>query len=274
MAYWGEAMSYDNAFQSELGLNFEQKGAAVIQRMKELDSQGKLKWTDRERGYFDAVTLRYTPGQDVATNRSNYGQAMDRLVALYPDDDEAIVFSALALMSYPAFDREQATHVVLAAAPLEEVYERNPNHPGVLHYLIHVYDSATFAPMGLRQARLYAKIAPASSHALHMPSHIFKHLGMWEEIAASNEDSYQASVDWQERTGRPLHRRDFHAFDWLLDAYLTLGRLEDAKKLMLELDEIEAEIYRRKEDAGEFPSIARGFRLAYQKFITEIAPQQ
>jgi hypothetical protein len=273
MAYWGEAMSYDNAFQSEVGEDYEQKGAAIVQRMNELDTQGKLKWTDREREFFNALKLRFTPGLDVATNRSNYGQAMDRLVGLYPDDDEAIVFSALALMSYPAFDREQATHVVLAAAPMEEVYQRNPDHPGVLHYLIHVYDSVTFAPMGLRQARLYAKIAPASSHALHKPSHIYKHLGMWEEVASSNEDSYQASVEWQKRTKRPLHMRDFHAFDWLLDAYLTLGRLDDAEKLMLELDKVEAEIYKRKEESGEFPSIARGFRLAYQKFVTEIAPQ-
>ena len=114
--------------------------------------------------------------------------------------------------------------------------ERNRNHPGALHYLIHVYDTQTFARMGLRQARLYAEIAPASSHALHMPSHIFRHLGMWDEVAASNEDSYEASVEWQERTGRALHMRDFHAMDWLLDAYLRLGRFEDAKGLMDELD--------------------------------------
>ncbi len=109
-------------------------------------------------------------------------------------------------MALPGFDREQPLHVVTVAGRLEEVYERNREHPGALHYLIHVYDTRTFAAMGLRQARVYARIAPASSHALHMPSHIFRHLGMWPEVAASNEDSYRASVAWQEGADRSLQR--------------------------------------------------------------------
>ena len=150
---------------------------------------------------------------------------------------------------------------------LEEVYEENPEHPGVLHYLIHAYDTETFARMGLRQARIYARIAPRSSHALHMPSHIFRHLGMWDEVAASNEDSYQISVRWQERTGRPLSARDYHALDWMLAAYLNLGRNDDAEGILEELDVIDEEIRRRGEDAGEFPVLAAAMRSYYESQV-------
>ncbi len=267
MAYWGEAMTYDNAFGTEAGNDYEIKGQEVVSRVAVLEQTGKLNWTEREREYLQAVRLRFTPEWDITTSRREYGQAMDRLVGSYPDDDEAKAFAALALMSYPAFDRELDTHVVAAAAPLEEIFMRNPHHPGVLHYLIHAYDTPTFAPMGLRQARLYAKIAPASSHALHMPSHIFRHLGMWEEVAESNEEAYRASVAWQQRTGRPLHMRDYHAMDWLLDAYLRLGRFDSAAGIIAELEKIEREIIARGEDAGEFTSLARSMHMAYQRAV-------
>ncbi len=125
---------------------------------------------------------------------------MQALVLKYPDDDELVLFEALALMALPEFNRNQPAHVTTIAARLEAIFENNPNHPGVLHYLIHIYDSPAFAQLGLRQADLYADVAPASSHALHMPSHIYRHLGMWEEVVASNEDAWAASVEWQEST--------------------------------------------------------------------------
>jgi len=268
MAYWGMAMTYDNAFRTEPGTDYEQKGLEVVRRFRELERQGKLKLTERESDYLEAVRLRFRPEWDVLTRRREYGQAMDRLVQKYPDDDEAKIFAALALMSYPAFDREMDVHVVAAAAPLEELFMYKRDHPGVLHYLIHAYDSQTFAPLGLRQARLYAKIAPDSSHALHMPSHIFRHLGMWEEVVASNEASYRVSAEWQERTGRPLRMRDYHSLDWLLDAYLRLGRMDEAGKIMGELDKIEKEMRQRGEDPGEFASLARSMRMAYQRAVS------
>lgn len=267
MAYWGEAMTYDNALGTETELDTESLGIAVVERITGMEEQGKLKVSERERGYLEAMKLRFKPEWDVTTRRREYGQAMDVLVEMYPDDDEAKAFAALALMSYPAFDREQDVHVVAVAAPLEEIFMRNPNHPGVLHYLIHVYDTQTFAPMGLRQARLYAKIAPASSHALHMPSHIFRHLGMWEEVVASNEDSYRVSVEWQQATNRPLSMRDYHAMDWLLDAYLRLERRDDAARLIKELDDIEKEIKKRGEDPGQLLSLTRSMRMAYDRAV-------
>ena len=192
---------------------------------------------------------------------------MKAFSAEYPDDDEVTVFTALAIMAMPGFDREQAAHVVTVAGRLEQVYERNREHPGALHYLIHAYDTQTFAALGLRQALIYARIAPASSHALHMSSHIFRHLGMWDEVVASNVDSYAASVAWQKRTGRPLHMRDYHALDWLLNAYLRLGRLDDAEGVMSELDAVEAEIDRLGEDTDQFPSVAETLRAYYSEVV-------
>ena len=269
MAWWGEAMSYDNAFLTEPDqAGYERQGESVVARMDELDAAGQLVWDERERGFAEAVRRRFAPGYGVAERRQDHAQAMEQLSLRYPDDDEITVFTALALMALPGFDREQPLHVVTVAGRLEEVYERNREHPGALHYLIHVYDTQTFAAMGLRQARVYARIAPASSHALHMPSHIFRHLGMWPEVAASNEDSYRASVAWQERTGRPLHMRDYHALDWLLDAYLRMGRVDQAQRIMAELDEIEAEIVRRGEEFGHFASVAETLRAYYASALS------
>ena len=267
MAYWGEAMTYDNALGTVPGLENESEGTAVIARMDRLDSEGKLRWTARERAYADAVRERFLPERSPEDRRRAYAGAMDQLSLQAPDDDEANAFAALAFLALPTFDRDSALHVVTVASMLEEIYERNREHPGVLHYLIHAYDTPTFARMGLRQARLYARIAPASSHALHMPSHIFRHLDMWEEVALSNEDSYRASVDWQERTNRPLGMRDYHALDWMLAAYLNLGRLDDALGVIEELASIDEEIQRRGEDAGDFPSIAASMRAYYESEV-------
>ncbi len=267
MTYLGEAMTYDNAFLTEHdGAAYESLGEEVVARMDALDAAGELDWTDRETGYANAVRWRFATNYSFAERRQGYLDAMEDLSLRYPDDDEATVFAALALMALPGFDREQPVHVVTVAGYLEQVYERNREHPGALHYLLHVYDTQTYALMGLRQARIYAGIAPASSHALHMPSHIFRHLGMWEEVAASNEDAYEASVSWQERTGRPLHMRDFHALDWLLDAYLKLDRSDDARRVIDELDKIEAEINRRGEDSGQFSALAETMRAYYRNY--------
>ena len=268
MTYWGEAMTYDNAFLTgHGGEDQERLGEEVVARMDNLDAAGNLTWTERERGYANAIRWRFAANYSFAERRQGYLEAMEDLSLRYPDDDEATVFAALALMAMPGFDREQPVHVVTVAGYLEQVYERNRQHPGALHYLIHVYDTQTYALMGLRQARIYAGIAPASSHALHMPSHIFRHLGMWDEVASSNEDAYAASVSLQERSGRPLHMRDYHSMDWLLDAYLKLDRLEDARRLMNELDQVEAEISRRGEDPGQFPALAETMRTYFRSAV-------
>ncbi|MCZ6772372.1 MAG: hypothetical protein O7G83_10400, partial [Proteobacteria bacterium] len=181
MTYWGEAMTYDNPFFTEHDRGeamtydnpflteyddaaYERLGEEVVARMDALDAAGELDWTERETGYANAVRWRFAANYSIAERRQGYLEAMEDLSLRYPDDDEATVFAALALMALPGFDREQPVHVVTVAGYLEQVYERNREHPGALHYLLHVYDTPTYALMGLRQARIYAGIAPASSH--------------------------------------------------------------------------------------------------------------
>lgn len=269
MAYWGEAMTYDNAFSTSHSHDNEGRGEEVVRQMERLDAKGNLQWNELERGFADAVRQRFHADWDHNTRRQAYAEAMSQLSARYPHHDEVTAFTALAIMAVPGFDREDPAHVTAVASHLEEVYERSPDHPGVLHYLIHVYDTPTFAHRGLRAARRYAEIAPASSHALHMPGHIFRHLGMWEEVAASNEEAYEASVTWQEATKRPLHMRDFHALEWLLDSSLHLGQTSKASELIEELDAIETRIEQRDEPWGEFPESAERMRSYYERHHPE-----
>lgn len=268
MAYWGEAMTHDAPLRGTRGVQDSKAGQAILDLLDELQAQGKLAWTAREQGFIDALRPLYRERGNPKGRRA-FAEAMEQLAARYPADDEAVVFAALARMSAARVQRgftwDDSAFVEPLAAVLEEVYQRRPEHPGVVHYLIHVYDSRTFAARGLGLARRYARLAPASSHALHMPSHIFRWLGMWAEMAASNEDSYAATVQWQQQTGRPLYQRDFHSLDWLLDAYLKLGRLQDAQGVLDELDAVVRQAQERGEKLDLMPYNAILFKSRYQR---------
>jgi hypothetical protein len=260
MAYWGEAMTYDNALGTSHRDDNEERGEEVIQQMQRPDAQGALHWNELENGFADAVRQRFHPGWDGERRRLVYAEAMSQLSARYPDNDEVTAFTALAIMALPGFDRDNPAHVTSVTSRLEEVPKRNPNHPGALHYLIHLYDNPGSARQGLQYARRFAEMAPPCSHARHMPSHLFGQLGMWEEVAASNEKAYEASVTWQKATARPLHVRDFHALEWLLGAYVKLGRMAEAGKIIEELDAIETQIKQRNEPWGDLPDYAKRMR--------------
>ena len=268
MAYWGEAMTHDAPLQGPRGVQDSKAGQAILSHLDELQAQGKLQWTAREQGFVDALRPLFRE-RGSPKGRRAFAAAMEQLAARYPDDDEAVVFAALARIGAVRVQRgftwDDSAFVEPLAAILEEVYQRRPEHPGVVHYLVHMYDSRTFAARGLDLARFYARLAPASSHALHMPSHIFRWLGMWAEMAASNEDSYAATVQWQERTGRPLYKRDFHSLDWLLDAYLKLGRLQDAQGVLDELDAVAREAQRRGEELDLIPYNSIMLKSRYQR---------
>jgi tetratricopeptide (TPR) repeat protein len=148
-----------------------------------------------------------------------------------------------------------------AAAILEELFDRNPEHPGVVHYLIHSYDDPTHAPLGLRAARVYARVAPAAHHALHMPSHIFVQLGQWEDVAASNEDAWAASVDWVKRRGHSIDKQDFHSLSWLLYAYLQQGRYGKARETL--------EIARRAARESDSPRVAGSLDSMEARYLSE-----
>ena len=154
---------------------------------------------------------------------------MAGLVAKFPKDDEAQTLYALSLLAVMPRGDQSLPLRQKAGAIAEGVLTRNPQHPGAAHYLLHAYDHSALAPKALPVARTYAGIAPAASHALHMPAHAFIQLGYWEEAAATDRRSWDASVLWVARRGASVVMRDFHSLTWLHYAWTQLGRFKEAQ---------------------------------------------
>ena len=228
MAYWGEAMTYNHPLWMEQ--NRESARKALERLAPTAEARRAKAPTERERMYLDAVEALYGEGEKEARDR-DYAAAMRRLHDRFPEDLDAASLYALALLGTCERKRDTAVYMQ-AAAVAEEVFAKNPRHPGAAHYLIHCYDDPVHAPLGMRPARVYAQIAPAAVHALHMPSHIFFASGMWEEAAASNEQSWAASVDRANRKKLSAADHSFHALSWLEYAYLQLGRRGDARRTL------------------------------------------
>ncbi len=217
MAYWGEVMTYNHPVW------FEQDhaaGRAVLRRLGPTPEARRTKApTPREQGYLDAVEILFGEG-DKASRDTAYAEAMQHLAQAYPQDHEARAFYALSLLGTSHGGRDIPTYLK-AAAVVEEVARENPDHPGAVHYSIHSYDDPIHAPLGLRAARAYSKIAPAAAHAQHMTSHIFLAIGLWDDVVAANEVA-AAQTDW----------RSGHYVSWLQYGYLQQGRYEDARKML------------------------------------------
>jgi tetratricopeptide (TPR) repeat protein len=232
MAYWGEAMTYNHP------LWMEQDRDAAVAALKRLAPTPEARLskapTDREKGYLSAVEALYGEGDKAARDLA-YADAMHRLHEKYPDDLDAASFYALALLGTCEGKRDVATYM-RAAAIAEEVFAKNPLHPGAVHYLIHCYDDPVHAPLGMRAARVYAKIAPAAGHALHMPSHIFFASGLWEDAASSNSAAWKASLDRAERKKLGPDEHNDHALFWLEYAQLQMGQYAEARKTLATME--------------------------------------
>ena len=187
-------------------------GARGLHRAQEI-AAANPRTTAREKAYIEALAEIFREdGKDKTAHALAFEQKMGALQAAYPDDNEAAIFHALALaITAPKTDKTYANQRKCGEI-LEPIFAKQPHHPGVAHYIIHCYDNPVLAEQGLNAARMYAKIAPASAHANHMPSHIFTRVGSWEESIASNTKSAQlaavAESDFHERRGsRPAAAR-------------------------------------------------------------------
>ena len=223
MAYWGMAMTYYHQIWSAPGPTDLKAGGAALARTQAAGAK-----TQRERDYIAALRTFYEDSDklDHRTRALAYEKAMDQLQARYPEDHEAAIFHALALLA--TLDPSDKTYAnqKKAGEILERLFVEQPEHPGIAHYIIHAYDYPPLAPRALDAARRYAKIAPDSPHALHMPSHIFTRLGLWQESIDSN----LASASSAEKNNAPGN--ELHAKDYLIYAYLQGAQDQEAKKAL------------------------------------------
>jgi hypothetical protein len=232
MAHWGIAMSLWHQLWNRPDAKVVEHGQEEVHLAKTTDDPT----TPREKAYIAAIGTFYVKSKKVnhEARARAYSDAMKKVYESFPDDHEAAVFYALSLLASEPPDDATFANRKQAAAILEKLFAIEPDHPGVAHYLIHAYDKPQLAQLGLPAARRYAEIAPAAPHALHMPSHIFARVGLWQDDINSNLASIAAT-----RKTAAMHMggegHQFHAMDFLFYAYLQSGRDADARALIEEI---------------------------------------
>jgi hypothetical protein len=232
MAHWGVAMSLWHQLWNHPEGKVLSRGLDEVHKAESLQAKA----TDRERAYITAIAAFYSNSEklDHDARAQAYSDAMKKVYESYPEDHEAAAFYALSLLASGPHDDATFANRKAAAAILEKLFAIEPDHPGVAHYLIHSYDKPQLAQLGIPAARRYAQIAPAAPHALHMPSHIFARVGLWQDDINSNLASIAAT-----RKMAAMHMggegHQFHAMDFLFYAYMQSGRDSDAKALIEEI---------------------------------------
>jgi len=236
MADWGVAMSH---FHGLWGNGDFKAGREALLKAKEVAVSNR-DTTAREKAYIAALGAIYEDdSKDRLARTQEYERRMGEVQAAYPEDSEAAIFHALSLDVEAAVNPKTDRTFSLerkCGEILEPIFAKQPHHPGVAHYIIHCYDNPVLAEQGLTAARAYAKIAPASAHANHMPSHIFTRVGLWEESIASNISSAAIAAKAEE-TSKNGEARDqrLHAMDYLEYAYLQSGRVKQARTVVDEM---------------------------------------
>jgi len=228
IAYWGVALALLNNPHNAIPAPNLPPGLAAIEKAKAAGAK-----TEPERDYIDALSVMYVDYDKIPHQArvQSYLKKMEALATKYPDDDEAQIFYAITLNVAASPADKTYANQLKGAAILEPIWQRQPLHPGVAHYLIHLYDYPPIAEKGLTAALRYSKIAPNAPHAQHMPSHIFTRVGYWKESIAANLASVQAAKASNEGADQ------LHGEDYLVYAYLQLGQDSAARAV---IDDIEA----------------------------------
>src|SRR5262247_586762 len=231
LAYWGEAMSYNHPL-----------------------------WAERD--LVESLDVLFGAGDKLARDIA-YAGVMGKLHTKYPADDEIACLYALALLGTGRPGVSNTRNAMQAAAISQEIFQRNPKHPGAAHYIIHSFDDPDHAILSLNAARAYSKIAPSAAHALHMPSHIFVQLGMWDDVIASNIVAYKAAVDLAEAKNLPRGREDFHTLSWLQYGYLQEGKFAEAEKTLATAKAVA--------DKDKSPGVSNGYASMKARQVVESA---
>jgi tetratricopeptide (TPR) repeat protein len=232
MAYWGQAMSLHRPAYSQPSAQDLKRGWELVQEARTLGAK-----TARERDYIDALAGFYTGDKvDYEKRTAAWCAGMEKVYASNPKDQEAAAFYALSLLVSEPQDDKSLANSRKAIEILNRLLEKAPSHPGAAHYLIHAADNPNLAALGLPAARRYAQIAPAVPHALHMPSHIFARLGLWQEDIQSNLASLEAA-----KQASMMHigaENQVHAMEFLEYAYLQIGQENKAKEMIDQLQSV------------------------------------
>lgn len=258
MAYWGEAMSLYHPLWSRPSQEDLARGSKLIAK-----AAGVKPETEREREYIQALSAFYRDSDKLEHRKRTeaYAAAMESVSRHNPDDREAAVFYALSLLGSQQGDDPNLSNDRKAVTILNRIFAEQPEHPGVAHYIIHSCDNPSMAQLGLKAARKYASIAPASPHAVHMPSHIFARLGLWQDDIASNNAALAAADKMAAMKLHVMHHR-MHSLDFLQYAYLQIGDDANARRQYDKLKE-----YGRagidKDYQGYYDEMLTGFSALY-----------
>ena len=260
MAYWGVAMSIYHAAW------FPPSEADLIKASKILEVAASVKKSAVERDYLHAISSFYENWENVdhKIRAKKYESEMEALYAKYPKDTEAAILYSLALYSTRDRIGKEYLNEKKAGVILENLFTEQPNHPGIAHYIIHNYDNPVLAIKGLEVARRYAEIAPGSSHAQHMPSHIFTRLGLWDESIQSNVKSLSAVRCFVAEAGIEGHYfEEVHAMDYMVYAFLQKGDNSSAKEQYQSLRDIR-DFYPLNITAATYPLASIPTRIALE----------
>jgi tetratricopeptide (TPR) repeat protein len=255
IAHWGVAMSgFHEMWEPQLPPATLAEAKHAIESAQTVGSP-----SPRERGYIDALSLVFADTDSIpfAARDLKYEEAMADVARQNKGDIEAQVFYALALLSNASLADKTHARQKQALAILEPLDLKYPDHPGITHYIIHACDSSELAQRGLPAARKYAQVAPDAPHALHMPSHIFTRLGLWQDSIASNLASSKAAREEGDT------REELHAMDYLVYAYLQLGRYDDARQVIDQLDSMKSLI--ADDFKGSYAATAMPVRFAVEQ---------
>ena len=250
MAYWGEAMTHNHPLWRYQSIDnageIMKKGDAILQTVNDET------YSELEMDFWRSLTVLFSEEGTKNERDRAYSKYMENLYKKYPGNHEVAAFYAISILGSVAEGRDDETYNK-SASIAKGVLKENPNHPGALHYLIHAYDDPDHANLALDAAYSYAKVAPDAAHALHMPSHIYVALGMWDEVIQSNIDSYEASVRRMERESLDNDARSYHALHFLIYGLMQKGKIEEAKSIIRDVAQY----------THELPSArARGYLIA------------